>query len=438
MTRRAPIARAASLVRSRRLLGLACAVVAALAISAPAHAAPWCGAPSSVDRPAAVAGNQIAVVYAFPSDGVDASATAAAAISADVDAIDEWWRAQDPARSPRFDRALFPCGPQADVRALRLPRTSVELAPERSRFAFIAGAVTAASGGSEYLKHLVYYDGPLDGDDVCGQGGGVFGGAGVAIVYLRACADEPTAVVAAHELLHAMGALPAPGPPNACADDGDASHVCDSASDLLWPYATLTPLTALLLDAGRDDYYGHGGGWPDLRDSDWLRRLDDQTPLAVDVEGRGVVESDVPGVECARSCASEWNAGTRVRLTATPGSGRVLARWRGACSGRSPDCELTLAEATSVGVQFGPSSFPARIVINGRGTVRSAPSGVACPGRCIGRLPSFSRVRLLARPAPGWRFASWSGACRGSGPRCTLVLEAAVRSRATFLRVRRS
>jgi hypothetical protein len=420
----------------RRLAVVGAVAIAGLVLSGQARAAPWCGTPSAVDRPAAVAGNQISVLYAVPSDGVDASVTTAPQISADVDAVDEWWRAQDPVRAPRFDRALFTCGPQADVRVIRLSRTGDELRPEGSRFALIAAAVAVATANSPYLKHLVYYDGPLDGDEICGQGGGLFDGPGVAIVYTRACSGEPTAVVAAHELLHAMGALPAPGPPHACVDE-DASHVCDSASDILWPYATLTPLAAMLLDVGRDDYYGHGGGWPDVRDSAWLQRLDAQTPLALDLRGRGRVGSDVPGVDCAGSCGSLWDTGTQVLLTAVPASDQVFVRWSGACAGRLPTCALAIGEPTSVGALFGPPAFVVRISTSGRGTVKSVPAGVACPGRCTGRLPSYAPVRLVARPGPGWRFKAWSGACRGRSPGCRLTLDGPVAARATFVRVTR-
>jgi len=420
-----------------RLGGLAAVAAAGLSLSGPAAAAPWCGSPSPVDRPAAVAGHQIRVVYAFPSDGADESAAFAARISDDVDAVEEWWRVQDPARAPRFDRALFPCGAQADVIAVRLRRTGEELRAEQDRFPTIANLVSDDVDDSPYLKYLVYYDGPLDGDEICGQGGGSFGGAGVAVVYVRACADEPTAVVAAHELLHALGALPAPGPPHACSAE-DNGHTCDSPDDILWPFATLVPLSALFLDVGRDDYYDHAGGWPDIRDSAWLRRLDAQVSLALRLQGRGTVESNVPGLECSADCTSEWDAGSQVTLVATPGPGQVFARWSGGCAGRAPSCSLTVAEPMSVGAVFGPTSFPVRVSIAGRGTVRSTPAGIACPGACAGRLPSYTRVRLVAKPARGWRFKAWTGVCRGSAARCTLTLEGAARTRASFTRVRPS
>ncbi len=69
--------------------------------------------------------------------------------------------------------------------------------------------------------------------------------------------------------------------------------------DILYPYASTTPLASLLLDVGHDDYYGHSGTWPDVQDSLWLRLVTQQMRLSLTVAGKGSVESDVPGVDCA-------------------------------------------------------------------------------------------------------------------------------------------
>lgn len=233
-----------------------------------------------------------------------------------------------------------------------------------------------------------------------------------------------------------MGALPTPGPPHPCSSE-DSGHPCDSADDILWPFATLIPLTALFLDVGRDDYYAHSGGWPDIQDSAWLRRLDAQAPLALQVTGRGSVRSNVPGVECSVDCGSVWDRGAQVTLVATPAPGQAFVRWAGACAGRFPSCPVTVSEPTSVRALFGPPTFAVRVSIGGRGTVISDPAGITCPGRCSGRLPSYTRVRLSAKPAPGWRFKAWSGACRASAARCVVSLEGPASARAVFARVTR-
>ena len=413
----------------RAIVLLAAAVVAAVAATESALAAPWCGTTTTQDRPPAVAGRSVRVVLAFPADGADRSGELAPRVSADVDAVTEWWRGQDPEREPRFDRASFACGAQADVVVLRLPQPAASLRSS-SRGDRIAEAVYAATGRSSYEKHLVYYDGPVDDPDACGAGAGRSDGSGIAIVYLGACTDVPSAVVAAHELLHAFGALADSGPPHACADT--RGHPCDSTLDLLYPYASTVSLASLALDVGRDDYYGHAGGWPDVQDSGWLRLVLRQVRLTLVMLGRGSVESDVPGIDCAAGCVTEWDAGTAVALEATPAQGQRFVRWSGSCTG-TDRCEVTLREARSVTALFAAARFGLVLSVAGRGAITAA--GTACrSARCSRTATSYVPLRLRAAPAAGWKLAGWSGGCAGRTPSCTLPMRKASSVRARFVR----
>ena len=125
----------------------------------------------------------------------------------------------------------------------------------------------------------MYYDGPIDDDNICGQGGSDSNGFGVAVVYYRSCIGVSTAAVAAHEFLHTIGAVPT-GAPNECTGD-NAGHTCDNESDLMYPALGSGPLSVKVLDPGRNDYYGHAGTWLDTQDSAWLVRLDSQAQLAL-------------------------------------------------------------------------------------------------------------------------------------------------------------
>jgi hypothetical protein len=410
---------------------LAVAVVGLLAGVAgeQALAAPWCGTTTTEDRPATVTGRPIRVVYAIPSDGADRSAERAATISADVDEIGAWWRAQDSSREPRFDRVGFGCGPQADILVLRLPHDSAALSAGGARFERIAEGVLDATGRSRHEKHVVFYDGSVSEADTCGQGGGSADGGGVAIVYLAACTDVPSAVVAAHELLHAFGALPDSGPPHPC--PGDSGHPCDSTADVLYPKASGASLGSLVLDQGRDDYYGHAGGWLDVQDSAWLR-LSQQVELTVAVTGRGSVESDVPGLDCDSRCVTGWDAGSVVTLGARAGYGQRFVRWSGPCSG-SGGCEVTLGAAQSVGAFFAPERFGLVVSLTGKGTVSGA--GTPCRiARCVRAATSFEPLRLRAKAATGWRFVGWSGGCARRTVTCTLPMAKAISVRARFVR----
>jgi endoglucanase len=84
----------------------------------------------------------------------------------------------------------------------------------------------------------------------------------------------------------------------------------------------------------------------------------------------------------------------------------------------------------------GPSTLTATFVraplrvtvsVSGGGRVTSSPAGIACPGACSTTFRS-TQARLTARAAKGWRFAGWSGACRGTGT-CTVAAAGAVRAR---------
>ena len=128
----------------------------------------------------------------------------------DAEAIDAWWRREDPSRTPRNDLRPLPCGAQLDISSVRLALTGEEVDSDFS-FADILDGIQAAGFESDVTKYLVYYDGPVTPDEegeVCGRGGSLRSGFGLAIVYVRACLGVSTAAVAAHEILHTFDAVP--------------------------------------------------------------------------------------------------------------------------------------------------------------------------------------------------------------------------------------
>ena len=407
-------------------------IAAPLSVTTSVAQTAWCGAAASADRvPNGIAGNPIHWVYAIPSDGADNLSGLASVMQSDAEQIDGWWRGQDPTRTPRNDVATFPCGAQLDITTLRTPQSSAQLSLLQGRFSGIVDALGDAGLDSPFTKVVVYYDGPTDEANVCGQGGSDSSGFGAAVVYHRSCAGVSTAAVAVHEVVHTLGAVSRQAPHD-CGDE-NSGHTCDDERDLMFPSIGGEPLASKLLDPGRDDYYGHAGGWTDTQDSAWLVRLDSQTPLALTVSGPGSVSADVPGLHCAASCTTTWNAGQRVALRATPNAGARLVRWSGACSGAA-GCSLTVAPGTAVSAVFGPASFRLSVAVNGRGAIRSSRAGITCRPRCSAAFPSFSPVRLTATPAKGWKLRSWSGACGGAKKTCTVPMRAATSARATFVR----
>lgn len=377
-------------------------------------------------------GRPIRVLYAIPSDGEDRSAQLAGQISSDIDDITAWWRAQDPTHEPRFDRTGFSCGLQVDLTVVRLPDAGSQLLGDAG-IDRIFRETLETSRESSFQSYVVYYDGPVEEPRLCGIAYGADGGPGQAIVFQRACEGVPTETTAAHELLHTLGAVADVGPPNVCTDSH--GHVCDSTSDILYPYATNTPLSSFALDLGHDDYYAHAGSWLDTQDSPWLRRLDSQSHLSLAISGKGDVVSDVPGIDCVASCDTDWDTSSSITLTATPAVGKRFIRWTGACSGIDDQCAVVLDQAKTVGAVFAELAYRLTLTVKGRGAI-VLPGGSPCRSRCSTKQTSFRTVSLKPTAAKGWRFVSWTGACRGAASRCRVPMTVDAKVGAVFVRVR--
>ena len=273
---------------------------------------------AGADRPDLLTGQQVHAVVAIPSDGVDTFSAESARLADDIASISAWWQGQDPTRIPRFDQATFGTTTCTDISFVRLASSGATYTASGASGAFqrVSSELGLGGLGSTYKKYLVYYAGPSVQANVCGTGGGDFGsGRSYAIIWLRECTDVPSDTVAAHELLHAFGALP-DGARHPCPPTGGGSgHPCDSPSDILYPYASGGPLSSLVLDVNHDDYYAHPDSdpWVDIQDSHWLHRLDlGQVALAVSLSGGpGTITSDVPGVDCAATCTTPVGPGRR-------------------------------------------------------------------------------------------------------------------------------
>jgi hypothetical protein len=414
-------------------------VVFALALwSAPgALAAGWCGGTTetAADRPDVLTGQQVHAVVAIPSDGVDTFGAESARLADDIASISTWWQGQDPTRIPRFDQAAFGPATCADISFVRLGSSGATYAAAGASGAFqrVSSELGLGGLGSMHKKYLVYYAGPSVQANVCGTGGGEFDtGRSYAIIWLQECADIPSDTVAAHELLHAFGALPT-GARHPCPVTGGGSgHPCDNPNDILYPYASGGPLSSLVLDFNHDDYYAHPDSdpWLDIQDSRWLHRLDlGQVPLAVSLTGGpGTITSDVPGVDCAATCTTQWDQGAEVRLTAVPAASDRFIRWSGSCRGNG-DCVLKLSQAAAATALFGPLRIPVRLSVSGKGRIACAP---AC-GRTV---PGGEPLSLRALPTTGWKFARWSGACKGTLPMCRPATIYSVVARAVFTKKR--
>jgi hypothetical protein len=403
-------------------LTLVITVVASLWFAPGAFAAGWCGTGiTGQDLPDVVAGAQFHGIVALPADAPDTFAADANRLANDAATMTAWWQGQDPTRIPRFDTASFQGTVCLDLSFVRLPDPGVSYSGGSASFGRVVQQLRVAGFSRVGKDYVVYYDGPSVQENVCGTGAPLTGSS-FAIVWLQGCTDVGYDAVTAHEMLHALGALPA-GAPHPC--PGDPGHPCDAPFvDILSPQTDGRPITQQVLDVGHDDYYAHSGTWLDIQDSIFLHRLDlPQVPLSVGLSGRGQVESEVPGVDCETACVTQWDQGSQASLLAEAAPGQRFVKWTGACTGL--DCDLTLSQAASVTAVFGPLRIPLRVSVAGKGAVKCTPA-------CKKTFPAGDALTLKAVPAKGWRFTGWSGGCKGTRPVCKPATDFALTVRASF------
>jgi hypothetical protein len=157
--------------------------------------------------------------------------------------------------------------------------------------------------------------------------------------------------------------------------------------------------------------------------------------------GTGTVTSAPEGIDCGSTCSSTFNEGSTVTLTATPGEHAAFVGWTvsgkpAACPGTGT-CAVEMSAAANVSANFAPvaqKSLSVSLLGNGTGVVSSSPSGIDCGSMCAAPFDSDSVVTLAATPAPGSRFAGWSGSdCSGTGS-CEVAMNGGSAVSATFER----
>ncbi len=149
--------------------------------------------------------------------------------------------------------------------------------------------------------------------------------------------------------------------------------------------------------------------------------------------GTGRVTSDPAGIDCEDDCSESFPQGQVVTLTPTPSPDSKFTSWSGACTG-SGACQVTMSAAKSVTAKFVLLPTYTLTVMksgNGTGSVTSSPDGVLCGATCSADFPQNQVVTLTPTPSADSKFASWGGACGGSGA-CQVTMSAARSVTATF------
>jgi hypothetical protein len=400
---------------------------------------------ATADRPDD-AGPQIHVMYVIPSDGVDAQLDTNGVIANWIDSMQSWLREQTGGRTFRLDTYQG----QPDITFFRLRASQAEAEARDFAAQEIETELSAAGYGSAgYINagrpvplnvrdkiYAVFYGGQSKTN--CGNGGSM------AFVYLPDCHGiESLAMI--HEILHSLGFVPS------CALHFLAPDHVNDPADLMYPFIRSTAM----LDPGHDDYFdAHIPGCHDLASSRFW--TDGGVSLTLSTTptsgGEGTVDAAASGtnyensfpngyaLKCPPSCtgyADTWPTQT-VTVEAVPAVGSDFLHWTGACTGRLLECQLTLDHSTSVGAVFkrtaplGPRRV--NVSVTGSGHVTSTPIGLSCPKTCTAAFRPGVTLILRARPATGWRFRSWRGACHRRRPSCSLFIYAQGGNRAVQAR----
>jgi hypothetical protein len=152
----------------------------------------------------------------------------------------------------------------------------------------------------------------------------------------------------------------------------------------------------------------------------------------------GTINSAPIGIDCGAKCIALYPQGTVVELVANPLTNYAFYGWNGACSGSS-SCRIDLASDQLASAYFSPiypeplTLFTVRIE-SPFGSVSSFPEGIDCGNKCLQAFTRNTRVKLLAKPAEGYRFIGWlGGGCSGRKLTCEVkVLRKPVLVKAKF------
>jgi hypothetical protein len=435
-----------------QVLSVAFAATFFLAVSAPGAAALD---RATSDRPDALAGPQVHVLYVLPSDSPDEALDTNGTIEKSVDAWNGWLRGQTGGNGLRLD--LF--DGQLDTSFVRLAETNDSLSTQQSPWPTIDQELASRGFAGGEKTYAVYYGG---GWNLCGAGifrypvavlHGVDSRTGIACPAGTLGQDPPGWLDFSmlHEIIHSFGYVQPCAPHHT-----STSHVGDSSFDLMWGDSPWSDLSQMQLDVNHDDYYlARIPGCPDLSGSRYLEgvasgRLDVTTVNEGGASGGTIVDStiggssplaetgefDCVGATCTRYYDT-WPIGS-IQLSATETADHEeFVSWSGACSGTDPDCTITLDQTKSVTATFKKDPPPlVSIKISGHGRVVSKPAGISCSPACSAQFGFESDLELQAKPARGWRFAGWTnalGLC-GKAARCRLIIDDAEAFRAGFVK----
>ncbi|MCP4699565.1 MAG: DUF1566 domain-containing protein [Gammaproteobacteria bacterium] len=135
------------------------------------------------------------------------------------------------------------------------------------------------------------------------------------------------------------------------------------------------------------------------------------------------------GIACGSDCEQDYPGGDEVIISAKPEADYLFSGWgEGNCidsANGALTCRIDMTSSRSVTVSFmREGTYALSVSVQGDGLVASRPAGINCPGECAAEYFVNSEVVLSAAPvSKSAVFLHWDGACSGSAPECTLVMD---------------
>ncbi len=135
--------------------------------------------------------------------------------------------------------------------------------------------------------------------------------------------------------------------------------------------------------------------------------------------GTGTITSSPAGIICGAACEHEYEEGTHVTLTESPGAGSEFAGWQTPQCDESTatTCEVVIDGDEALAASFVPQSkpkpeFTLTVEISGNGSGLITCNDTACAAS----YPEGEKVSFAAVPLAGSSFSGWSGGgCSGTG-----------------------
>lgn len=240
---------------------------------------------SSLDRPDAVSGHQIHVLYVVPADSCDERLDSSGALHDSLTSINEWLRTN---YSVRWRLDVY----GTSVRFLDVSYVASSLGGSQWIGVGAVRSNLEALGFSATKKHYLAVISGSYGATACGEAETFHSQAnrfaGVWLLTSGCHGDEYASgpnspswveVTNLHELVHTTGQVNADAVHH-CNESNH--HVCTAlypstldpeAPDVMWPGLSPGPLPSRVLDISQDDYFKHPFLHADLADSPYMIRL---------------------------------------------------------------------------------------------------------------------------------------------------------------------